>query len=273
MFLTSLGTLLRNGWQHLRVAAGAIAVGTLYLTPEGNIAVFQGQKPAVAGDRAAYDNQEIYKITKGAIAFTAGDKVYFDGTDIKATGLVLVGRCVEDASSGAAYVAVRLYPYVMGANYTAVAASSAVTNTTDETTFSTGSVTIPANVLKVGDIIRVRAQAIATATNSTDTLDIKLKLGSTVILATGAVNATDNDIAYIESDIVIRTIGASGTLVAAGVTANGVVGTATALPRLLASTAVDTTAALAVAITATWSVASASNSCRLDVLNVQLIKA
>lgn len=271
--MASLGTLLRNGWQHLKVAAGAIAVGTLYLTPEGNIAVFQGTKPAVTGDRAAYDNQEVYNITKGAIAFAAGDNVYFDGTDIQKTGLVLVGKCVDDAGSGAAAVAVRLYRYAMGAKFVALAASTAVSNTTSETAFDNVSLTIPANVLKVGDILRVRLQAIATSTNSTDTLNVKLKLGSTVLAATGAVDVANNDIGFIDFDLVIRTIGASGTMVGAGVTGLGVEGTVTAKPAKLASTAVDTTGALAVTVTATWSVQSASNSVRLDVADIQLIKA
>jgi hypothetical protein len=45
----------------------------------------------------------------------------------------------------------------------------------------------------------------------------------------------------------------------------------TAKPFLLASTAVDTTAALTLAVSAQWSVASASDSCRLDVCNVEIL--
>jgi hypothetical protein len=53
--------------------------------------------------------------------------------------------------------------------------------------------------------------------------------------------------------------------------ANGVAGTVTTKPFLLASTAVDTTAALTLAVSAQWSVASASDSCRLDVCNVEIL--
>ena len=83
----------------------------------------------------------------------------------------------------------------------------------------------------------------------------------------------NNDIGYIEADIVIRTIGAGGTMVAAGVVALGAEGTVTAKPKKLASTAIDTTAAISVNVSATWSVASAGNSVRLDVLDVQVMRA
>jgi hypothetical protein len=101
---------------------------------------------------------------------------------------------------------------------------------------------------------------------------VRLKIGSTTVLATGAVDVANGDIGYIEADVVVRTIGGSGTMVAAGSTAIGVPGTVTAKPAFLASTALDTTAAQVVQASAQWSVANAGNSCRLDVLNVQLIR-
>ena len=158
---------------------------------------------------------------------------------------------------------------ISGLLYAAVAASSAVTNTTTETTMH--SVSIPADTLRAGMVLRIRAQGIATATNSTDTLTIKVKLGSTVVCATAAVDVANNDVWVLDTEVTIRTEGASGTLVAAGLAVLGVEGTATARADMLASTAVDTTAAITVAVTATWSVASASNSCRNDVFNVEIV--
>lgn len=155
--------------------------------------------------------------------------------------------------------------------YAAVAASTAISNTTVQTAFDKAH-TIKANTLRAGDVIRVRAQAIATATNSTDTLIMTLRLGTTDVLVTATVDVADGDIGFIDADIVIRTIGASGTFVAAGHTSLGVPGTVTAKPKLKASAAVDTTADLSVNVTATWSVASASNSCRLDIMDVELIR-
>ena len=159
-----------------------------------------------------------------------------------------------------------------GLLFSQVAASTAVTNTVTETAFDQA-YTIKANTLRPGNVIRIRAQATPSSGNSTNTLTLKLYLGTTVIIATAAFDVTDagGDVGYFDVDIVIRTIGASGTLVACGVQALGVPGTVTAKPFLKASTAVDTTADLAVAVKATWSVADPGNSARLDILNVQIL--
>lgn len=156
--------------------------------------------------------------------------------------------------------------------YSSVAASAAVTNTVTETAFDK-SYTIPANYLAAGDVIRIRGQAIASATHSTDTLTLKLKIGTQVIIATAAVDVADGDIGFFQADLTIRTIGASGTFVASGEQGLGVPGTVTAKPFLLGSTAIDTTATKLVSITATWSVADTGNSARLDVLTVELLRA
>lgn len=152
--------------------------------------------------------------------------------------------------------------------YSNIAASAAISNVATITAFDK-SYTIPANFLVAGDVIKIRAQGIVTAQNSTDTLIITLKIGSTTIKATAAVDSAVSDIWQISADLVVRTIGASGTFVGHGTQANGVLATAAALPFLLASTAIDTTATQAITVSATWSVASASNSTRLDVLTVE----
>jgi hypothetical protein len=95
------------------------------------------------------------------------------------------------------------------------AASTAVTNTTAETAFDT-SYSIPPNVLQAGDVIRVRFQGIATATNATDTLLIRLRIGGltgTVVLLGTATDVANNDIFEGEATLVVRTAGAAGTIV------------------------------------------------------------
>ena len=260
---------------HRATAAAGIPTGTLYLTPEGNVAVYQGLKAAVAGDLAVYDNQEIYAVTKGAIAFAEGDTVYFDGTDVQKTGFIRVGRCAAAAASGDATVTVRLLKDSHTVRYNLAAAGTALTNNTTPTNLGVAP-TIPANVLKVGDRIKVRAQVIATATNSTDTLNVKFQLtpavsGSAVDCAvTGAVDVANNDIAYIDFELTVRTIGATGTMVGTGTVA---LGSTTLKTVFLASTTVDTTQGQIPGIQGTWSVANAGDSCRLDVLSVELCRA
>lgn len=153
------------------------------------------------------------------------------------------------------------------------AASTALSNTVTETAFSNGTVTIPKNTLKVGDVVRIRSQGIATATNSTDTLTVKAYSGSDQLATTGAVDVANNDIWDINLTLVVRTIGATGTMVGVGTVALGVAGTVTAKEVYLASTTIDTTADITLTVKGTWSVASSSNSCRQDILVVEHVKA
>lgn len=162
-----------------------------------------------------------------------------------------------------------------GLVYKNTAASAAITNVATITNFDT-SYQIPASSLTAGTVVKVRLQVIATATNSTDTLIITLRLGTVAVFATAALDATNDDIVVLDVAIIFRTVGASGTFVAAGfVSAQGAAGTATARAWHKASTAIDTTSAAACLVVpaATWSVADAGNSCRVDVMTVEIIQA
>lgn len=158
--------------------------------------------------------------------------------------------------------------------YTNTAASTAVSNTTTETLFDK-SYSIPANSLRVGQLIRIRYQVIATATNSTDTLAVKLYIGGltgTALISHAATDVADNNVVSGEYEVILRTVGASGTMVGCGTykSVPAAEGTMTIKDDILASTAIDTTAAQVIGVSATWSVASASNSCRLDFLRVEI---
>ncbi len=219
----------------------------------------------------------VFRFTKDTgFAVVAGQRCFYDAANdrinVAGTG-DFAGIAVAAAASGDTTLDVKINESGSGSGlqYSATAASAALTNTTTETSFDNSTVTIPANTLNAGDVIRVRAQGICTSTNSTDTLNAKLKFGSTVVAATGAVDVANNDVFYIDVDLVVRTVGASGTIVATGLVGLGVEGTVTGKPAKLASATVDTTASIAMSVTGTWSVASASNSCRLDICNVQIL--
>jgi predicted RecA/RadA family phage recombinase len=228
----------------------------------------------------------IFDFTKQASAsviFAIGDPSYWDDSNNRVVAdhndgaNAFVGTVVKAAGDTATTARIKLNDQSSQAGagsgaltYSQEAASAAVTNTTVQTAFDK-SYTIPASTLRPGDVIRVRAQGIATATNSTDTLNAILRIGTVDVIATAALDVADNDIFVIDADIVIRTNGASGTFVAGGSSNIGVPGTATTKAKSKASTAIDTTATQSVNVTATWSVASASNSCRLDILDVQIL--
>ena len=165
--------------------------------------------------------------------------------------------------------------------YTATAASAAVSNTTTETLF-TNKYSIPANTLKAGQLIKIRFQGIATATNALDTLAIALKIGSTdatppvggtTLISIPATDVANNDVFTGEYDLIVRTAGSSGTMVGVGTFKSipAAEGTMTIKDDILASTAINTTIAQLVGVSATWSAANVGNSCRLDFLSVEIV--
>lgn len=216
------------------------------------------------------------KATGVGTAIAAGANCYWNAAAQQATllsfGNAPLGVCIKAALDADTTVRVLMPSETRNKEliYSAEAASNNVTNTVAETDFDK-QVTIPANTLKVGDVIRVRLAAIAPSTNSTDTLTLKLKVGNTIIISTGAVDVANNDVGFIDADLVVRAIGATGSFVAAGVQALGVPGTVAAKPFVLGATAIDTTVNQTLKATAQWSVANAGNIARLDVLDVQLV--
>jgi hypothetical protein len=214
-----------------------------------------------------------------ATAYAAGDLCFHDVSEPGEEYYLLVGAGVN-ATLGALLISagdgtLTTAPNVTNTDggpvvYQTVAASSNLTNSTVETAFSTGSFSFPANSLKAGDVIRIRAQVDAPTTNSTDTLTLKVKIGSTVLLATAAVDVANGDTGLLDVELVVRSIGATGSIVANGNWTLGVPGTATSRAVTLGATTLDTTAAAAITVTGTWSVASASDICALTSMTVEL---
>lgn len=149
--------------------------------------------------------------------------------------------------------------------------SAAVTAIATEAAFS--SLIIPPNFLEVGSVVRIRWQGIATATNSTDTLAVKAYIGGlsgTLLFTHAATDVANDNVFSGEYEVHIRTAGATGTMAGFGwgKSIPAAEGTMSIKDDILASTTVDTTAALSVAISGTWSSNNAGNSARLDVFSV-----
>lgn len=153
-----------------------------------------------------------------------------------------------------------------------VADSAPVTNTVALTPFSNGSVLIPKNTLKVGDVIRILAQGDFPSTNSTDTAIITVKIGATTIVATAALDVANGDTFLVDVNLTIRTIGAAGTFVGFATTNVGTPGTSTTRAWELASTAIDTTVDQTVTVNVTWSVANAADQAILHNLRIEQVK-
>lgn len=157
-----------------------------------------------------------------------------------------------------------------------VAASTAVTNTVStEQSFAGASIAIPAHSLRVGDVISGRVQGVVSAAASTDTLTVKVKIGSNIVAVTGAPDSVTGDKFVIHWSLKVRTIGASGTAVCEALTWNGTEAAAAGAADIpsgsaLASFTLDTTAAVTITCTGTWSATSATCTANLEIFDANL---
>ena len=138
-----------------------------------------------------------------------------------------------------------------------IGTSTTHNNTTDAA--DAGTLTIPAGRLNVGTVIKINSFGTCTSTNSTDTLTAVLNLthgATTVALATGAaLDVADNDVVHAESEIHIL----SATTFAAISKIHTDAAGGTIVRNYTASTAIDSTVALTLAMNVDWNAANAAN--------------
>lgn len=162
----------------------------------------------------------------------------------------------------------------LGKVYAGVSASDAVTAVASNNAFVdfAQTYTIPASALNAGNVVRVKAGVVVTNASGTDTLSVKLVLGSTDLITTTAVDpGATTDIHIVEFEITSRAA-ASGTSSCAGfgrwITNTG--GTIAHGTGLLAPTNFATNGTLALKAAAKWSSNTASTAARLELLNVDI---
>jgi hypothetical protein len=160
------------------------------------------------------------------------------------------------------------------------AASTAITGTTEtQNDFSTGAYTIPANTLKVGTVVKVRARGLYTAATGAETHVLGVAVAGTAIASSGAIDPAANDLFDIEFVFTCRAVGGSGTITGSGRVLSGPRATAAPALHLIGtgsgatSTAtVDTTAALALSVFLDrQATATDGDSMRLDSFTVEII--
>lgn len=166
----------------------------------------------------------------------------------RASGTTLVYiRKDAPAPSDAVYVShdggTTWKPLSAGPVYANTAASSAVTGAQEnETVFSTKH-TFPANTLRAGQVIHAAGWGRHTATTGTETSMLAVKMGVVSITSDSSVDPANADIFAYDLWITVRSIGASGSIVAFGTKRLGASGSAP-VAFVLAPTAIDTTQAL-----------------------------
>ncbi len=187
-----------------------------------------------------------------------------DGAESVAAGVRLT--TTDAVASGIARV-------VGGKVYSNVAASTAITGATETEAQFDALISLPANTLKAGTVVRIRAQGIYTATTGSENHSLILQIGSVALCTLALVDPANSDLFYFDAIIVCRDAGATGHIVATGVElAQAATQVGTAKPWFLASTAIDTTGANIVAVAIDrQGTATDSDSARLDILVVEVI--
>jgi hypothetical protein len=166
---------------------------------------------------------------------------------------------------------------LVGVFFTQTATGTISNSTSELSLLSTGvgTVTIPANFFVAGKTIRIKGRGVH-STSGTPNLQIKVKLGSTIILDTGSVSssASSNDWFSFEADITCRTAGASGTIMAQGQYTEQATGSNTYDLFAMKNTStvvLDTTVAQLLDVTGQWAVASSSNSISLTNFTAEVL--
>lgn len=141
-------------------------------------------------------------------------------------------------------------------------------NLTTETTLATSS--IAANAVQAGQWIDVPFAVNVTAGHTTDTLTLKVKAGSTVLLTSPAYDVVNTgELITGRLSLYVRAGGASGKAVVGAVHVQA--GTATAGATATAGEiSLDFTAAISLTLTGAWSVADAGNSCKAQLFGARI---
>lgn len=131
-------------------------------------------------------------------------------------------------------------------------------------------ITIPANKLRVGSTIRVRATVIASTTNSTNTVQMSISCNTSggaafPIVSTGAWDSTAGQIAHFDLTFIV--LSATEWMIT-GVVVYGA--TATQVFQSTTTTNVDNTVAQDFGIAVQWSAAHAANSAQLHALCIDI---
>ena len=165
---------------------------------------------------------------------------------------------------------------VIGGRATAnVSATDTVTAVTSAGAFAAFAQTysIPANTMKQGSVLRVKALVVVNDASGAVTLRCEIRIGGTSLVSTTAVDpGATTDLHLLEFEFVSRADpGAAISCVGAGRWITNTGGTIAHGTGLLAPTNFATNGALTLDVRALWSASNAGTSARMEMLNVDII--
>ena len=210
----------------------------------------------------------------------AYDTVQNEGSDLTQRSTIdFIGAGVTAADNGSK-TTVTIPGPVATTNYglfAQTANSTAITNTTTETSLingGVGSLTVPANGFTVGDSFRLDMGGVMSAQNN-NTITIRLKSGSVSFGDSGAMvmPSITNQVWYLTTTFTVRSIGASGVASIVALSQFHILKLASGTQQGFAwntvnSTTFDTTISNTLGITVQWGSANANNSIYSDIFTL-----
>lgn len=167
---------------------------------------------------------------------------------------------------------------------TAQSDGTALTNSTTATSLlpAHAKFTMPANLLKIGDTLRVKAGGrISTAAATPGTFTFDLRAGATTVIFNGGASGTVATSAtnlswFLEMYFTVRAIGATANGLGQGLLTSAALSASTPVMLLPTSAPAvgsnfDATTSFVVDLFGTWSVASASNTITLHTYELALL--
>ena len=237
---------------------------------DGGIGVLMNPSTAAGTQCPLKVRGNVLNLTKGnGTAWSQGAALFWDPVNLVLTNvptLYPAGEALETHVSADLLAGVYLTTRGRGGLIGSAAQATGLTGST-ETVAAT--INIPANLLIAGDQLAIMAAIAATGENSTDTLQVRIRIGGltgTVVADTGTVqmaSATGAVLqAFLQAGVISATI---GTMYGAGVA----VAAATAKSVAASVTSLNNTAAIAVVVTYVFSSSSASDTANLNAFTVQ----
>lgn len=201
-----------------------------------------------------------------------GKNAYFsdDHTITLTAGTTLAGTIVAVDQSGNVWVDISSATKSLVGTSSVLAAETTITNV-NGTAQTLATFSIDANLLKVGNRIKVKGALIGVTRTSSDTIALSLVSGATTLftLASAFAHATTNFL-YFDVELVVQAIGTSGSVMGAGIVNGGTAG-ATTTGLNLAATTLTTNAALPITLQGTFSANNTTDQIGVFIFDVDIV--
>lgn len=202
--------------------------------------------------------------------FAVGDPVYWTGALATTDGgypLLGIATTAAGASDTSVVVCLSAVPRRPAGRMTA--AGTQLNSQDTSATAYADTLTIPAGVLRSGDVLVIRALIKIDDNNGTNTIANSLRLGGVTLGTQAAHDVDDGDGVFFEAYVSVQTAGASGEIHSRCLAH---VQDDTPDTGVVFDQALDTTAALVIDLLATWSAGHADNKSTIKSLSYEVIR-